>query len=98
MAFTLVLPLTTAVTQVVMLVPALFVGIPAHLMEVVRRVPAADLEQAYRTGCSMSVVNSAFLLVRRLVAGFAFQWRSSGENRAGCHFSQCRPAYCLACR
>jgi chemosensory pili system protein ChpA (sensor histidine kinase/response regulator) len=47
--FTLVLPLTTAVTQVVMLrMGELVVGVPANLVEMVRRVPAADLERAYQ--------------------------------------------------
>jgi chemosensory pili system protein ChpA (sensor histidine kinase/response regulator) len=46
--FTLVLPLTTAVTQVVMLrAGALSIGIPANLIEVVRRVPQAELDAAY---------------------------------------------------
>ena len=48
--FKLVLPLTTAVTQVVMLrVGELVIGVPANLVEMVRRVPAADLERAYQT-------------------------------------------------
>ncbi|WP_114970045.1 Hpt domain-containing protein [Rhodoferax ferrireducens] len=47
--FTLILPLTTAVTQVVMLrMDELVVGVPANLVEMVRRVPAADLERAYQ--------------------------------------------------
>jgi chemosensory pili system protein ChpA (sensor histidine kinase/response regulator) len=47
--FKLVLPLTTAVTQVVMLrMEELVVGVPANLVEMVRRVPAADLERAYQ--------------------------------------------------
>jgi chemosensory pili system protein ChpA (sensor histidine kinase/response regulator) len=47
--FKLVLPLTTAVTQVVMLrLGDLVIGVPANLVEMVRRVPAADLAQAYR--------------------------------------------------
>ncbi|MDO8450120.1 MAG: Hpt domain-containing protein [Rhodoferax sp.] len=47
--FKLVLPLTTAVTQVVMLrMGDLVIGVPANLIEMVRRVPAADLERAYR--------------------------------------------------
>ena len=47
--FKLVLPLTTAVTQVVMLrVGELVIGVPANLVEMVRRVPAADLERAYQ--------------------------------------------------
>lgn len=50
-AFRLVLPLTTAVTQVVMVrVGSLGIGIPANIIEVVRRAPAAELEQAYAAG------------------------------------------------
>ncbi len=49
--FTLVLPLTTAVTQVVMIRSGdLSVGVPANVVETVRRASAAELEQAYRTG------------------------------------------------
>ncbi|ABM38647.1 hybrid sensor histidine kinase/response regulator [Polaromonas naphthalenivorans] len=49
--FTLVLPLTTAVTQVVMVrAGSMSVGIPANVVENVRRIPAADLQQAYRSG------------------------------------------------
>ena len=48
--FKLVLPLTTAVTQVVMLrTGELVTGVPANLVEMVRRVPVADLERAYQT-------------------------------------------------
>jgi chemosensory pili system protein ChpA (sensor histidine kinase/response regulator) len=48
--FKLVLPLTTAVTQVVMLrLGDLLIGVPANLIEIVRRVPAAELEVAYTT-------------------------------------------------
>jgi chemosensory pili system protein ChpA (sensor histidine kinase/response regulator) len=47
--FRLVLPLTTAVTQVVMLrMGELVIGVPANLVEMVRRVPAAELERAYQ--------------------------------------------------
>jgi len=50
-SFSLVLPLTTAVTQVVMLrVGKLAVGVPANLVEIVRRVPVSTLEQAYASG------------------------------------------------
>ena len=50
-AFRLVLPLTTAVTQVVMLRAGdLAFGVPANVVEVVRRTPAEDLEAAYRAG------------------------------------------------
>ncbi len=46
--FKLVLPLTTAVTQVVMLRMGEFtIGVPSNLMETVLRAPAASLEQAY---------------------------------------------------
>jgi chemosensory pili system protein ChpA (sensor histidine kinase/response regulator) len=49
-AFRLVLPLTTAVTQVVMLrVGRMSVGVPASLVEIVRRAPLDALSQAYRT-------------------------------------------------
>ena len=49
--FKLVLPLTTAVTQVVMLrLGELVIGVAANVTEIVKRVPALDLEQAYRTG------------------------------------------------
>jgi chemosensory pili system protein ChpA (sensor histidine kinase/response regulator) len=48
--FKLVLPLTTAVTQVVMLrMGDLVTGVPANLVDMVRRVPAADLARAYQT-------------------------------------------------
>ena len=46
--FKLVLPLTTAVTQVVMLRMGEFtIGVPSNLMETVLRAPVATLEQAY---------------------------------------------------
>lgn len=49
--FKLVLPLTTAVTQVVMLRMGEFsMGVPANLMETVLRVPLATLEKAYAEG------------------------------------------------
>lgn len=48
--FKLVLPLTTAVTQVVMLrMGALSIGVPANVIEVVRRMPQAELAQAYES-------------------------------------------------
>jgi len=50
-SFRLVLPLTTAVTQVVMLrCGAQAVAVPSTLVEIVRRVPAAELAQAYASG------------------------------------------------
>ena len=49
-SFRMVLPLTTAVTQVVMLRAGhLSFGVPANLVEIVRRIPTAQLEQAYQT-------------------------------------------------
>ena len=48
--FKLVLPLTTAVTQVVMLrLGDKVIGVPANLIETVRRVPADKVDQAYQT-------------------------------------------------
>jgi chemosensory pili system protein ChpA (sensor histidine kinase/response regulator) len=50
-SFKLVLPLTTAVTQVIMLrMGELSVGVPANLVEIVRRLSHVDLEQAYAQG------------------------------------------------
>ena len=49
--FKLVLPLTTAVTQVVMMrTGALSFGVPSHLVEVVRRSKLEDVEKAYADG------------------------------------------------
>ncbi|MDI1237772.1 MAG: Hpt domain-containing protein [Polaromonas sp.] len=49
--FKLVLPLTTAVTQVVMLrAGGSLVGVPANVVETVRRISAKDLQQAYNSG------------------------------------------------
>ncbi len=50
-AFQLVLPLTTAVTQVVALACGeLHMAVPATLVETVRRVPVAEVEAAYQSG------------------------------------------------
>ena len=49
--FKLVLPLTTAVTQVVMMrTGSLSFGVPSHLVEVVRRSPLSDVGKAYADG------------------------------------------------
>jgi chemosensory pili system protein ChpA (sensor histidine kinase/response regulator) len=49
--FKLVLPLTTAVTQVVMLrAGAVTVAVPATLIDIVRRVPTAEVAEATRRG------------------------------------------------
>jgi len=50
-AFRMVLPLTTAVTQVVVVNSgAQTVALPSTLVDMVRRVPAAEVEAAYQTG------------------------------------------------
>jgi chemosensory pili system protein ChpA (sensor histidine kinase/response regulator) len=50
-SFKLMLPLTTAVTQVVMVrAGALTMGVPSNLVEVVRRVSVAELSTAYESG------------------------------------------------
>jgi chemosensory pili system protein ChpA (sensor histidine kinase/response regulator) len=49
--FKLVLPLTTAVTQVVMVRAGdLSIGVPANVVETVRRASAKELQQAYNSG------------------------------------------------
>ena len=48
--FKLVVPLTTAVTQVVMLrLGETSIGVPSNLVEIVRRIPAAQIERAYQS-------------------------------------------------
>ncbi len=50
-SFKLVLPLTTAVTQVVMMrIGQLSIGVPANLIEIVRRASSKDLQSAYNSG------------------------------------------------
>ncbi len=50
-SFKLVLPLTTAVTQVIMLrMGELTIGVPANLVEIVRRLNSSELEAAYQNG------------------------------------------------
>ena len=50
-AFRMVLPLTTAVTQVVMLrAGEMSIGVPANVVEIVRRTSLQDLGAAYSTG------------------------------------------------
>ncbi|MFT3778030.1 MAG: Hpt domain-containing protein [Ottowia sp.] len=50
-SFRLVLPLTTAVTHVVMVrAGGLAVGVPSSLVEIVQRVPEAELKAAYESG------------------------------------------------
>ena len=53
-SFRMVLPLTTAVTQVVMLrMGKLSMGVPASLIDIVRRVPEAEVQAAYESGSFM---------------------------------------------
>ncbi|MGV3494778.1 MAG: hybrid sensor histidine kinase/response regulator, partial [Ramlibacter sp.] len=50
-SFKLVLPLTTAVTQVVMVrTGKLAIGVPANLVEIVRRATLKEIQQAYNSG------------------------------------------------
>lgn len=50
-SFKLVLPLTTAVTKVVMVrCGDLITSIPTHLVELVRRIPGEEVRQAYQAG------------------------------------------------
>ncbi|CAM3398591.1 Hpt domain-containing protein [Paracidovorax anthurii] len=50
-SFRMVLPLTTAVTQVVMLrAGQLTLGVPANLVEIVRRTGSGEMDEAYRLG------------------------------------------------
>jgi chemosensory pili system protein ChpA (sensor histidine kinase/response regulator) len=85
--FTLILPLTTAVTQVLMLsFGGLSVGVPANLVELVLRVNADDVLQAYRGGAI------AFLLGWGIVAGLDVQSRNDRFNAAGSCHSKCGPA------
>jgi chemosensory pili system protein ChpA (sensor histidine kinase/response regulator) len=50
-SFKLVLPLTTAVTQVVMMrIGELAIGVPANLIEIVRRASLKELQSAYNSG------------------------------------------------
>jgi chemosensory pili system protein ChpA (sensor histidine kinase/response regulator) len=50
-SFKLVLPLTTAVTQVVMIRSGnLSIGVPANVVEIVRRASAKEVQQAYNSG------------------------------------------------
>jgi len=49
--FKLVVPLTTAVNQIVLFrIGELVIGVPASLVELVRRVPQRDLQAAYTSG------------------------------------------------
>ena len=72
-SFSLLLPLTTAVTQVVMLrCGERSVAVPATLVELVRRVPADELAQAYLDGqVQMEGQTLPFLWLDGLLQGSA---------------------------
>jgi len=49
--FQLVFPLTTAITQIVMLrMDTVTIGVPANLLETVQRIPTQEVEEAYASG------------------------------------------------
>ncbi|EER60407.1 CheA signal transduction histidine kinase [Acidovorax delafieldii 2AN] len=79
-AFRMVLPLTTAVTQVVMLRAGdLSFGVPANVVEIVRRTSAVDLEGAYRTG----VFDDGFEQLPFFWAGALLQASARSTEAAG---------------
>ncbi len=78
--FRLMLPLTTAVTQVVMVrAGALTLGVPSNLVEVVRRLTPAELERAYASG-TLLVTGEA---VPFFWAGALLQSSPRTQERAG---------------
>jgi chemosensory pili system protein ChpA (sensor histidine kinase/response regulator) len=87
-AFRMLLPLTTAVTQVVLMQAGQqTVAVPSTLVETVRRVPAAELEQAYAQACCARRGGPALLL-----AGFLLQ----DALRARRKVAPCRWWWCEA--
>ena len=99
-SFRLLLPLTTAVTQVVMLrAGAITVAVPATLVELVRRASAGEVAEAYATGnYPFADEAAALLLARGLAAGWRTQpggrgtlaVRGGGQERAAAHRAACR--------
>jgi chemosensory pili system protein ChpA (sensor histidine kinase/response regulator) len=78
--FRLMLPLTTAVTQVVMVrAGALAFGVPSNLVEVVRRLTPAELERAYASG-TLPVAGEE---VPYFWAGALLQSSPRSQERAG---------------
>ena len=78
--FRLMLPLTTAVTQVVMVrAGVLTFGVPSNLVEVVRRLAPAELEGAYASG-TLLVTGEA---VPFFWAGALLQSSPRSQERAG---------------
>ncbi len=82
-SFRMVLPLTTAVTQVVMLrAGALTMGVPANLVEIVRRTGAGELDEAYRTGSFEDGVEALpFFWAGALLQSSVSSQETSGRTR-----------------
>jgi len=82
-SFRLVLPLTTAVTQVVMVrAGAVTVALPATLIENVRRVPAAEVERAYASAQFEAEAGHpvAFFWLGALMQGSGRSAEAPGKN------------------
>lgn len=82
-SFRMVLPLTTAVTQVVMLrAGALTLGVPANLVEIVRRTTGSELDEAYRQGAFEDGVEALpFFWAGALLQSSARSQETSGRTR-----------------
>ncbi|MES2951474.1 MAG: Hpt domain-containing protein [Pseudomonadota bacterium] len=82
--FKVILPLTTAVTQVVMLrVGDFTIGVPSGLVETVLRTPAAILEQAYqRDGFDMAGQMVPFFWAGALLQVSAHSVEPPSKNRS----------------
>ncbi len=81
-SFKLVLPLTTAVTQVVMLrAGALSVGVPASMVELVHRATADEIAQARQTGVlPLDGRDLAFFWAGALLQSSAASQETQGES------------------
>ncbi|MBL0090229.1 MAG: Hpt domain-containing protein [Ideonella sp.] len=81
-SFRLVLPLTTAVTQVVMMrCGDLVVAVPSTLIEIVRRVPASELRSLYERGVYLhNGVELPFYWLAALLQGSAHGAAGSGRT------------------
>ena len=82
--FKLVVPLTTAVTQVVMLrLGELAIGVPSSLVEIVKRVPVAEVDQAYRSNSfSHGGEQIPFFWAGSLLQATALSSEPVGKHRA----------------
>ncbi len=82
--FKLVLPLTTAVTHVVMLrMGDLVIGVSANLVEMVRRVPVADLERAYQAhGFEFGAEPIPFFWAGALLQASGHSGEAGGKTRS----------------